>query len=49
MPVSRQSGTVVMDEADFSNAAKHGFEFELVGKSAKGTGQDACHCVSKSA
>lgn len=36
-----------MDEADLLNAAKNGFEFELVGKSTKG--QDTCNCVSESA
>lgn len=39
MRASYQSGIVAMEEADFLNAAKAGFEFELVGNSTKVVGK----------
>lgn len=39
IPMSQETGIVAMDEADFLNAARNGFTFELVGKSTKVVGK----------
>ncbi len=39
VPMAYETGLVAMGEADFVNAAKTGFDFELVGKATKVTGK----------